>query len=358
MNRAWDELARNWTVYVTPLAVLLLTLVAGHCVRRLLVRVLRSWAGRSRSTLDDLLIQSLYGPSLLWVVILAVHVATKTSAMPERVVLLIGQGLLILWIVSLTLAASRLVVLLLRRHGRGVATALPVTTLTQNIATLVIATLGMLMLLNTLGISVAPLLTALGIGGIAVALALQDTLSNLFAGFYVSLAGHVRIGDYVKLDSGDEGYVTDISWRSTTLRTLSNYTIVVPNAKVGQAILSNYHLPEKRLSVQVPVRVSYDCDPDHIERALTEEALAAAGRIPGLLPKPAPFVRLIPGFGEAGLDFTLICQVGEFADQYLVQHELRKRILRRFRRDGIEIPVTVASAGDARRAVSFRRPAS
>jgi small-conductance mechanosensitive channel len=201
--------------------------------------------------------------------------------------------------------------------------------------------LGGLILLNEMGLSITPILTALGVGGLAVALALQDTLSNFFAGFYIMMAGQIRVGDYVKLDSGEEGYVVDISWRSLTIRTLPNNVVVVPNSKVAQANVTNYSLPEKRMSLLVKVGVSYDSDPDEVERILVEEALAAGGAIPGLLSEPAPFVRFIPGFGDFSLDFTLIVQVSEFVDQYLVQHELRKRIFRRFRREGIEIPFPV-----------------
>jgi small-conductance mechanosensitive channel len=204
-----------------------------------------------------------------------------------------------------------------------------------------VVAIGGLILLNTLGISITPILTALGVGGLAVALALQDTLSNLFAGFYISLAGQVRLGDYIKLDTGEEGYVADISWRSTTMRALPNNLIVVPNARLGQAIVTNYHLPEKRMSLLIPVGVSYDSDPDVVERILIEEAVSGAAQIPGLLADPAPFVRFIPGFGDSSLDFTLICQVAEFVDQYLVQHELRKRIFNRFRKEGIEIPFPI-----------------
>jgi small-conductance mechanosensitive channel len=151
----------------------------------------------------------------------------------------------------------------------------------------------------------------------------------------------VRAGDYVKLGSGEEGYVTDITWRSTTLRALPNNLIVVPNAKLAQAIVTNYNLPEKRMSLLISIGVSYDCDPDHVERVLVEEATLGAETIPGLLKEPAPFVRFIPGFGDFSLDFTLICQVSEFVDQYLAQHELRKRILKRFRAEGIEIPFPI-----------------
>ncbi|RPJ81319.1 MAG: mechanosensitive ion channel family protein, partial [Acidobacteria bacterium] len=97
-------------------------------------------------------------------------------------------------------------------------------------------------------------------------------------------------------------------------------------------------LPEKRMSVQVQVQVSYATDPDGVERILLEEARAALPEIPGLLAEPAPSVMFDPGFGDSGLGFTLNCHVREFVDQYAVRHALRKRILLRFRAEGVEMP--------------------
>lgn len=338
MTQIWNSLSRHWLELLTPFAVFLAVLALGSFARRIAFRVLNKWAAKSKARFDDLLVEALHGPFMLWIMILGLHLAVLSSPLPPRVIDLADKTLLILWIVSLTLVAVKLAGSLVRLYGSGLATVLPVTTLTQNLARMGAATIGILILLDTLNISVAPILTALGVGGIAVALALQDTLSNLFAGLYVSVAGQIRIGDYVKLESGEEGYVTDINWRSTAIRALSNNLIVVPNAKLAQAIVTNFHLPEKRMSLVIPIPVSYDCDPQEIERILVEEALAGAPEIPGLLAEPVPFVRFIPGFGSNALEFTLICQVAEFVDQYLAQHELRKRIFKRFRREGIEIP--------------------
>jgi len=339
--RVLTSLLAQWPVLAAPAAVFLAVLAGGWIVRQVLFRALERWAQKTESELDDVVLAATRGPFLLWVLMLGLHVAAQSSALPERATALIGRTLLVLWILSLTVVASKLAGSLVRMHGSRLTTALPVTTLTQSLARIGVASIGVLILLDTLHISVTPILTALGVGGIAVALALQDTLSNLFAGFYVSLAGQVRPGDYVKLDSGQEGYVTDISWRSTALRALPNNLIIVPNAKLAQAIVTNYHLPERRMSLSVPVSVSYDADPDEVERILVEEALAGAAEIPGLLAEPKPFVRFIPGFGASSLDFTLICQVGEFVDQYLVQHELRKRLFKRLKREQIEIPFPI-----------------
>lgn len=341
MKHVADFIARNWKTLAFPAGVLVCVLVAGWFVRRVLFRTIRAWAQRTRTQLDDLIVQALYGPFLLWVLILALYLATQSSELPAHVTSIVGRILLILWIVSLTLVAARLASALIRHYGNNISSTLPMTTITQNLTSLVVIIAGLLILLNTLGISITPILTALGVGGLAVALALQDTLSNLFAGFYVSLAGQVRAGDYIKLSTGEEGYVTDISWRSTTLRALANNLIVVPNAKLAQAIVTNYNLPERRMSLLIPIGVSYDSDPEIIEKILIEEAIRGAGEISGLLAEPAPFVRFIPGFGDSSLDFTLICQVSEFVDQYLAQHELRKRIFRRFRKEGIEIPFPI-----------------
>jgi small-conductance mechanosensitive channel len=198
--------------------------------------------------------------------------------------------------------------------------------------------MGFLIILSVLGISITPLLTALGVGGLAVALALQDTLANLFAGIHILMEKAVRVGDFVKLETGQEGYVEDITWRTTRVRMLPNNIVVIPNSKLSQSVVTNYYLPEKRMSLLIPIGVSYSSDPEEVERILIDEAKKAVGEVQGLRGEPEPFVRFIPGFGESSLDFTLICQVNEFVDQYIAQHELRKRIFKRFREEGIEIP--------------------
>jgi small-conductance mechanosensitive channel len=216
--------------------------------------------------------------------------------------------------------------------------AMPATGLSLTFVKVVIWITGGLVLLGGLGISITPVLTALGVGGLAVALALQETLSNFFAGIHLLIEQPIRVGDFIKLESGQEGYVADIGWRTTRIRMLPNNMVSLPNSKLTQSIVTNYYLPEPRMALLLPISVSCKADPERIEHILVEEATLALGQIPGLLAEPAPFVRFIPGFGESSLDFTLICQVREFTDQYLAQHELRKRILKRFRSDGIEIP--------------------
>ena len=336
--RTIELIRRDPMQLLLPLAILGLTLAAGLVLKSIVFRILRGWVARSKSHIANTIMQALDGPFMIWVLILGVHLASQSSELPARWTSRISQILLILWIISLAIMASRLVGNLIRYYGTGIPGALPVTTLTQNLAQLGVTILALLVLMNLLGIPIAPILTALGVGGLAVALALQDTLSNLFAGFYVAVARQVRLNDYIKLSTGEEGYVTDITWRSTTIRTLGNNLIIIPNSKLAQAVVTNYHLPEKRMSIQVQVGVSYTSDPEKVERVLREEAVQAAAGIRGMVSDPGPEVRFDPGMGEWALSYTVSCHVAEFADQFPVKHELRKRILKRLLAEGIEVP--------------------
>lgn len=195
-------LVYDWMKLVVPVSVLALTMATGLVVKRLMFRVLRAWAASTKSQAGLLGIQALEGPFMIWVLILGIHLATQSSELPPRPAWWTARILMVLWIASLTMVATRLTGDVIRFYGSGVQGVLPVTTLTQNLAQVGVVILGVLVLLSGLDISITPYLTALGVGGLAVALALQDTLSNLFAGFYVAVSGHVRLGDYIRLSSG------------------------------------------------------------------------------------------------------------------------------------------------------------
>jgi small-conductance mechanosensitive channel len=288
--------------------------------------------------MDEIVLRSLRLPSIAWAVLIGVYVAVDTAhlaARPTAVTLNFVYALLVL---SVTAAIANFSGALLDHALREKNLPIPATGLSLTIFKTAIWLVGVLVLLSSLGVSITPILTALGVGGLAVALALQETLSNFFAGLHLLLARPFRVGDFVRLETGQEGYVLDIGWRATKLRMLPNNVLIVPNSKMAQSIVTNYYLPEPRMSLLIQIGVSYDADPEQVERILLEEATQAVGQVPGLLGQPAPMVRFIPGFGESSLDFTLVCQVREFTDQYLVQHELRKRIFRRFKKEGIEIP--------------------
>ncbi|HEX7597645.1 MAG TPA: mechanosensitive ion channel family protein, partial [Polyangia bacterium] len=328
---------KNPMEVILPLGIFAATFLACWVARRLIMRALEAWSARTGSRVGPVVHHSLHGPTLIWALILAAHLAFQGSDLPVKFTRPVSSILLVLWIVSLTLMSMRVVGNLVQYYATQVPGASPVTTLTRNLAQISVVIMGSLIVLSHFDVSITPILTALGVGGLAVALALQDTLSNLFGGFYVAVAGQIRLGDYVKLNTGEEGYVSDIGWRCTTFRALAHNLIIVPNAKLAQAIVTNYYLPERRISASFPVTVGYECDPDAVENVLADVLQKAAGEIPGMLAEPAPAVNFDPGFTDTGMGFTAAFHVAEFANQFSVRNELKKRVLRRFRENGITL---------------------
>jgi len=327
------------TEIATAAAVFLIVAAAALGLRYLAIRTLRRWSAATQSPFSELILSSLRIPSVIWCLLIGLYTAIDTVELPARPTEAVLKLLFSLLVISITIAMANIAGGALRLGLRQNQLVIPSTGLSLTALKATIWIIGGLVLLSGLGISVTPLLTALGVGGLAVALALQDTLSNFFAGIHLLMERPIRVGDFIRLENGQEGYVEDIGWRTTRIRMLPNNMVIVPNGKLTQSIFTNYYLPEPRMALLIPVSVSYRADPDHVERVLVEEASSAVGHVPGLLAEPVPFARFIPGFAPSSLDFTLICQVREFTDQFLAQHELRKRILKRFKTEGIEFPV-------------------
>jgi small-conductance mechanosensitive channel len=329
-------------VLLVPVLLFGGTVLVGIFIRQILHRTLAGWAERTDSHLAKLLHGTVRDSIVLWFAILGVHIATQNSKIPQRYLHYIPPTLALLWILMLTVSASRLAGNAVRFYGSraaGDGEMRQVASLTQKLAQAVVVIFGIVWMLKVVfDINLTPVLATLGVGGLAVALALQDTLSNLFAGFWVSISGLLRIGDYIKLNTGEEGYVRDINWRCTTMRGISNNLVVIPNSKLGQAIFTNYFLPERRLVLSFSIGVGYGSDIDRVEAILLEETIAASGTIAGMVADPQPYVRFNPGPSDFSLIFQINFSVTEFGDQYKVQSELRKLIYKRLTREGIDMP--------------------
>lgn len=207
----------------------------------------------------------------------------------------------------------------------------------KTIARVVVIGLGALIFLDLAGVPITPLLASVGIGSLAVALGLQNTLENFFAGLQIMADKSIREGDFVKLESGDEGYVTEIGWRSTRVRMLPDNTIIIPNRELGNCTVLNYHLPTKQLAVLVPLGVSYTSDLEKVERVTVDVAREVMKQVKGAVPDFDPFIRFHT-FGESSINFTVILRAQEFVDQHLVKHEFVKALHKRYREEGIVIP--------------------
>ncbi len=334
--------AIGWVEWMRPAILLLLGVLLGWLFERIVLKKIRRIAEKTRWMGDEIIIRSVRGFMFLWIVIAGIYGAfiTMPIGVAPAYTQVFNKVLLAILILTATIALARICVGLLNAYARSIEAALPAASIINNLTYIVVGVVGVLIVLQSLGISITPILTALGVGGLAVALALQDTLSNLFAGLQIILAKQLKPGDYIKLDSGEEGYVTDISWRNTTIRQLPNNIIVIPNSKLANAIVTNFNQPEAEMSVLVGVGVDYSSDLEKVERVTIEVAKEALKEIPGGVETFQPFIRY-HSFDDSSINFNVILRVKSYVDQYLVKHEFIKRLHRRFEEEGIVIPFPI-----------------
>lgn len=318
------------------LAVLFFAALLLFLKRSLYVRI-RALARRTDSHLDNILVAALGLPLNLF--ILAASFYLLMSVLPVAAAWQQGAllGLRAALALGILVFLDRLLVGVVESYGDRVDVVAHSRGIIKGVLHAVLIVFFVMVLFDLIGISLTPLIASLGVGSLAVALAFQDTLSNFFAGIYTMIDKPVRVGDFVKLESGEEGYVTEIGWRSTRIRLLPNNTVIIPNNKLTGSVLTNYCLPEPEMAVLVQVGVHYDSDLAQVERVTCEVGRHIMQTVEGGVPQFEPFIRYHT-FDASSINFTVILRAKTFVDQYLVRHEFIKALHERYRQEGIVIP--------------------
>ncbi|HYB90718.1 MAG TPA: mechanosensitive ion channel domain-containing protein [Candidatus Binataceae bacterium] len=196
--------------------------------------------------------------------------------------------------------------------------------------------LGVLMFLQSVGVEVGPILATLGIGSLAIALALQDTLKNALSGFFVIIDKSIKVGDYVKLASGEEGWLSQLGWRSSRFRMMNDSVVVVPNSQLVDAIVTNLRTPEGALSVEIDLTVAAGSDLDKVERITTEVAcdVMKAANSGDSGHAPSVYFRSVSA-GAVGM--AVLLRVSRSADIEKARHQLIKRLTDRYAKEEIKL---------------------
>jgi small-conductance mechanosensitive channel len=328
------EHTRAWFIAA---AVAIAATALGYAASAIVLARLSRWVARTATTIDDLVFSAARRHIPIWFLLAGIVVAARIAPLPAEMLALIDRGCGVLFSISLSLMGATLASRWIAERSRRSGAATGAASLIQQTVRAVILVIGLLLVLSNLGISITPLVTALGVGSLAVALALQPTLSNLFAGLHLTVARPIRVGDFVELETGGKGYVVDIGWRATRIRELPNNVVVVPNSRIVDMVLTNYALPETEQSALVQVGVAYASDLKRVEHVTVDVAREVLRDVEGGIREFEPFIRFHT-FGESSIDFSVILRVREFTDRYLVTHEFIKRLKTRYEQEGIEIP--------------------
>ena len=341
LTNYWGELTRSipLTQFLISLAVIIGGTLVGFLFEKLALKRIYRAVSRTRWNGDDIAIYALRHVVTIWFALASIYFVVLRRDIDQMLAGLLKNVLLIALLISIAMVLARIAAGFIRLYFNSVQ-GLPSSSLITNVVRIAIGALFGLVILQSLGIAITPVLGALGVGGLAVALALQETLANLFAGIVIILSKQLRPNDFVQLSSGEQGYVEDISWRNTTIRSLPNNMVIVPNHLLSSSIVTNYYQPEQQMSVLVDVGVSYESDLEHVEEVTVDVATQVMTEVEGGIPEEEPFIRY-NNFGDFSIDFTVIMQTNEVVNQYVIKHEFIKRLHRRYREKGIEIPFPI-----------------
>ncbi len=363
---------------LSPVIVFVAVFLIGVILDIVILRVIRKLTEKTRTKADDVLVSAVKKVVLFIFLLLSLYFSVNATYLaakfPPKVLKLYNTGILALIILAIAWVFAEIVNHAIDSYVQKFPEEVP-TGILKSIVRIIVLTVAFLMALESGGISVTPILTALGVGGLAVALALQDTLSNLFAGLNVIMSRQIRRGDYVKLENGEEGFVKDMTWRNTLIQTIANNIVIVPNSKLASSILINYDLIEKPRGVPVPMGVAYSSDLDRVEEITLEVAREVQREVTGIVADKKlseyrervatasgdkererferdlkMFERLAEEvkewepilryreFGDSSINFVVVLKAISAEAVFLLRHEFIKRVKRRYDAEGIEIP--------------------
>ena len=348
-NLDWAHLSE---LLVVPACILAVSLALGLTLNRVLEQKIVQHLKYDdfNPSIKSIFFRALKGIPINFCVMTGLYWIVNTSRLPDGLMRMFSYFLFTVIVYTLTKVLARTLtgIVAIKLSHTGSASQ---TTLLDTIIKVVIYASGILIVLQEYGISVAPILTAMGVGGMAIALGLQEKLANIFSGLQLILSKQMRVNDYIKLSTGDEGRVTDINWRFTTITPASDGSVVViPNKTIASSITTNYSMPRNDIVITVPIGVSYDSDLDHVEQVTLEVAREVMMKIDGYQPNfddkgadrnpLAPTVRFHT-FGDSSIDFNTFLHSTQFKTQFVLKHEFIKAITRRYREEGIDIPFPI-----------------
>ena len=333
-----NYIPQQMLIWIEPLATIALGLVLGSIFKKFLVSRLKSLSLKNDWESDDVIINAIDSVIVFWFFLAFSTIAIGNANLPgpEDLYQKIISAFLI---ISISFTSSKIVLGLLDVWSKT-NKSLPSTGIFKGLTNFAIFSLGILFILQSFGISITPLITALGVGGLAVSLALKDTLSDLFGGINILLSKTMQEGDYVQLDNGYQGYVENVGWRYTTIRERANNIISIPNSVLSGSISKNFSSMDSAFRVPIQIGVSYDSDLDHVEKVALEVANDLYENLDCISKSYKPAIRFRE-FADSSINFFIYFQGKDFGDHNTILNSYIKKLHKRFRQEKIDIPYPI-----------------
>ena len=335
--------AITWQDLLVSLAIVSGSVLFAVLFSRVLFRLVLRVASAFPGELDDHLVVNARGPVTAYIILLGAYLAIKIPLeLPHTTDTVVDRaaGVAAIWIGAymINVVGTSGLTWLQEHLGNTPAAntsswALP---LARRSLLIVVAAMAVMVSLDVLGVNITPLIAGLGIGGLAVALAIQPTLSNLFAGTYVITEGVVNPGDYIDMEGGVSGYVVDVNWRSTRLRTWGNNLVIIPNSRFAETVITNYSKPDEHVNVYLTCGVAYESDLGRVEQVGQQVMERVVAQHPGAVVDYGAYFGY-ESFGESNVDFWLFVQAKDRLASFEVRTELIKQLHAHLAEEGITI---------------------
>ena len=329
-----------FTTWDTQIMVLIGAVLIGWLFRAVIHRYLRKLVQRTAFKTDDLIFEAIESQIVIWLSIGALYYITVTTEVLDQYSQYILKTLTFIFIISITIALNKFLIGLIDVWSTKQKKSLPSTKIFVNLVKAIVYVVGLLVALEFIGVSITPMLTALGVGGLAISLALKDTLADVFAGLHILLSKKVEPGDFIELESGQKGEIISITWRNSTILEKSNNVFIVPNSVLSNAILKNYDSIDRTFSAKFLLGVGYESDLDQVERVTSEVAKDVVKGIEQHVKDFTPIVRFYE-FGDSSINLKIFFKVYSYGDQWPIFHEFVKKLLVRYNEEGINIPFPI-----------------
>jgi small-conductance mechanosensitive channel len=346
MHFAFQPTHADWIRWAISAGILLVFVALAFLSRFIMKGIMFVFARRTKTTLDDRIIQALTVPVFVMLIIggLWIALARLTEIAPH--IDLVHKIFIILYIGVVAVTVVKVAHAILNWYGEEIAVRTEsdiddrLIPIFRRIIDVVIYAIALMVLLARLNINISPILAGLGIGGLAVALALQSTLSNFLSGTYVITDAVIRKGHYIHMDGGPEGWVEDIGWRTTKIRDWQGNLVILPNGKLADSVVTDYDKPDISVVFSVDCGVSYESDLNKVERVTIDVAKKVLSEVPGGVKNHEPVLRFNK-FDDSNINFSIVLKGTDRAAQFLLKHEFIKALQSRYKQEEIDIQYPV-----------------
>jgi|APSaa5957512576_1039674.scaffolds.fasta_scaffold07656_5 MscS family membrane protein len=326
-------------VYLRAFLYLVLTFVALRVVVFLLEKVVLKLTVKTKTNLDDLILKKTSKPITLLVLLVGLKISLLEFPFPEATALLISNLFITLLVISIFYLIYNIFVISFKRVWKRAAKKARTTPnegiidLTSGTIKVILILILIIYLLSYWGVEIGPLLAGMGIGGIAIAFALQASLANIFGGISIILDKTVKVGDLVNLPDGTLGKILKISLRATKIKTFDNEIVIVPNSKLANSNIKNVAQPEPKSRVVIPFGVAYGSDIEKVRKVVLSEIK----KVKGFVNDPEPSVMFLE-MGDSSLNFKAFFFVDSFENRFAAINEANTKIYNALNKAKIEVP--------------------